>query len=230
MPELPEVETITKALKKVIVGKKITDIFLSGKKLRYPIPKNFKMDIIGQKFGMPFRKAKYCIIPISNNEKIILHLGMSGQKIDEIEYLNKIGPEPNSKKFNKDYLLKKIRNRNIPIKNILMNQEVVAGLGNIYVNEVLYSSKVSPIKLGSKLTSKNAELIVLSIKKIIYKSILVGGTTLQDHIQPDGQLGYFKNKLKVYGKINTLCNNCNTKIKHIKLSGRATFFCGFCQK
>ena len=86
----------------------------------------------------------------------------------------------------------------------------------------------SPKQLLQQL--KNVELIVLSIKKIIYKSILVGGTTLQDHIQPDGQLGYFKNKLKVYGKENKQCNNCKENIKLIKLSGRSTYFCDFCQK
>ena len=272
MPELPEVETITSALRKVVVGKTIIDVFLGKKNLRYPFPVNFKENIIGQTFGIPYRRAKYCIMPISNNQLIILHLGMSGQirilneniiiekhdhavfyldegliikyndprrfgflnlttkNLDELNYFKNIGPEPNSNAFNKNYLTDTINNKKTPIKNFLMNQKVVAGLGNIYVNEALYLSKISPKRPSNELTSNELESLVISIKEIISNSIKIGGTTLRNHIQPNGKIGYFANKLKVYGKINTLCNNCNTKIKHIKLSGRSTFFCGFCQK
>ena len=272
MPELPEVETITRALKKVVVGEKIKELYLGNKKLRFPYPNNFSKHVIGESFSIPFRRAKYCVLPLLNGKKIVIHLGMSGQirilnekvkiekhdhviiylnngiyikytdprrfgfikllenKKDEIHLFETLGPEPMSKVFNAKYLYEKIKNKNKTIKDILMDQTIVAGLGNIYVNECLFLSKTSPFKIGSKISFKNSETIVCFIKLIIKKAILKGGTSIRDHIQPDGKLGYFKNNLKVYGKENKNCKFCNQKIKLIKQSNRSTFFCEFCQK
>ena len=272
MPELPEVETITRALKKVVVGETVKELYLGNKQLRFPYPKNFTKKIIGESFTVPFRRAKYCILPLSNENKIVMHLGMSGQvrilnekvkiekhdhliiylnngiyikytdprrfgfikliesKKDEINLFKALGPEPMSNFFNAKYFHEKIKNKNKTIKDILMDQTIVAGLGNIYVNECLFLSKTSPFKLGSKITFKNSEVIVYCIKLIIKKAILKGGTSIRDHIQPDGKLGYFKNNLKVYGKDKKNCNFCDQKIKLIKQSNRSTYFCEFCQK
>ena len=144
--------------------------------------------------------------------------------------LKHLGPEPLTSSFNYNYLYKVIKNKNSVIKSILLDQKIVAGLGNIYVNEVLYESRVSPRRLGKNISKKNIKLIVNSIKKILEKSIKVGGTTLKDHIQPDGSLGYYKNELLVYGKINYTCEFCDSKIKKINQSGRSSFYCPKCQK
>ena len=149
---------------------------------------------------------------------------------DESRLFKGLGPEPLSKAFNAKYFFDKVKNTNKSIKDVLMDQKIVAGLGNIYVNEILFLSKVSPLKIGSKITLKNSDTIVKSVKLIIKKAILKGGTSIRDHIQPDGKLGYFKNNLKVYGKDKKKCELCKQNIKLIKQSNRSTFFCKFCQK
>ena len=272
MPELPEIETVVNALKKIVTHKKIKNVYLGNKGLRRPFPVNFKEKVIGKTLGKPFRRAKYCLLPLEEKQWVLIHLGMSGQ----IRILNKkpvlskhdhvmisltggiyimltdprrfgcldliqsnlhdnpslkyLGPEPLTNSFNYNYLYNAIKNKKSVIKSILLDQKIIAGLGNIYVNEALYESKVSPRRLGKNISKKNIELIVNSIKEILEKSIKVGGTSLKDHIQPDGSLGYYKNELLVYGKINHKCHFCGSRIKKINQSGRSSFYCPKCQR
>ena len=143
-----------------------------------------------------------------------------------------IGIEPLSKKFDKQYLWSKIKNSSRSLKNILMDQKVVAGLGNIYVSEALWDCRIKPTRIGKKMSLIECERLVASIKKVLNKAIKFGGTTLKDFRQVGGEVGYFQNKLQVYGKEGQACfrGKCKGAVGKIIISGRSTFYCATCQK
>ena len=114
--------------------------------------------------------------------------------------LQKLGVEPLSNDFTIDYLQKNINKRSKCIKNFLMDQSIIAGIGNIYASEILYRAKVHPLKSVDSLNKENLKKIIDSTKYILRKSINVGGTSIKNHLQPDGKLGYFVQELQVYGK------------------------------
>tara|TARA_B100000945_G_scaffold307496_1_gene296032 strand:- start:22164 stop:22976 length:813 start_codon:yes stop_codon:yes gene_type:complete len=144
--------------------------------------------------------------------------------------LKHLGPEPLSKDFNGDYLFNKIKKSKSPIKTALMNQKNVVGIGNIYVNEILFNSKIRPTRKCKTLTKKDNQEIVISTKKILKSAIKAGGTTLQDFYKPDGNKGYFKIDLSVYDRDGDLCLLCKKEfITKITQSQRSTFFCKNCQ-
>tara|TARA_B100000287_G_scaffold435594_1_gene504783 strand:- start:1743 stop:2555 length:813 start_codon:yes stop_codon:yes gene_type:complete len=144
--------------------------------------------------------------------------------------LKNLGPEPLSEEFNGDYLFHRIKKLTSPIKNVLMNQKHVVGIGNIYANEILFDAKIRPTRKSKTLTKKENREIVTSTKKILRRAIKAGGTTLQDFYQPDGNKGYFKIDLAVYDRANESCLTCKREtIKRITQSQRATFFCRKCQ-
>ena len=143
-----------------------------------------------------------------------------------------IGVEPLSKKFDGKYLCTKIKKSSRTLKNILMDQKMVAGLGNIYVSEALWDSQIIPTRAGENMSLVDCKKLVRSIKKVLGKAIKFGGTTLKDYRQIGGEVGYFQNKLQVYGKEGQKCyrRKCQGVIKRAILNGRSTFYCNFCQK
>jgi formamidopyrimidine-DNA glycosylase len=142
-----------------------------------------------------------------------------------------MGPEPLEKNFNLNYF-KKNRNTEVSIKNLLMNQKFVAGLGNIYCSEILYDAGIHPQKKSKALKENDMIKLINSTKKILNKAIKLGGTTIKNFIVSDEKIGYFKSKLKVYGRFNQECLRClgERKILKIKQSGRSSFFCSNCQE
>ena len=144
--------------------------------------------------------------------------------------LEKLGPEPLSKEFNGEYLFHKIKKSLSPIKNSLMNQQNVVGIGNIYANEILFDAKIRPTRKSKTITKKEHYKIAASTKKILKTAIKAGGTTLKDFYQPDGNKGYFKIDLAVYDRANETCKNCKKElIQRIIQAQRATFYCRKCQ-
>ena len=113
-----------------------------------------------------------------------------------------------------------------------MDQKVVAGLGNIYVSEALWDCRIKPTRIGKKMSPIECEILVASIKKVLNKAIKFGGTTLKDFRQVGGEVGYFQNKLQVYGKEGQACfrSKCKGTVGKIIISGRSTFYCAACQR
>tara|TARA_Y100000816_G_C25790383_1_gene414251 strand:- start:165 stop:635 length:471 start_codon:yes stop_codon:yes gene_type:complete len=144
--------------------------------------------------------------------------------------IRNLGVEPLSEKFSGEYLYSKIRRSNATIKSLLMNQNLVVGIGNIYANEILFDAKVRPKRRGKRILKKEAIKLTESSKLILNKAINAGGTTLQDFLSPDGNKGYFKIDLKVYGRNEESCNLCKSNIKLIKQNQRATYYCPMCQR
>ena len=144
--------------------------------------------------------------------------------------LEKLGPEPLSHEFNGEYLFQKIKKSLSPIKNALMDQKNVVGIGNIYANEILFDARIRPTRKSKTLKTKEYYEIAASTKKILKHAISAGGTTLQDFYKPDGNKGYFKIDLDVYDRANQKCRKCKEElIKRIVQSQRATFYCRKCQ-
>jgi formamidopyrimidine-DNA glycosylase len=172
---------------------------------------------------------------IFENEKIIyndprrfgsLHITYDINNHNLIRFL---GPEPLSKSFNSKYLFNLCTNSKTNIKTLLMNQKNVVGIGNIYASEALFLSKINPVKQANKINIDDCKLIVNSSKKVLRAAIKLGGTTLKDFYSADGNPGYFKIKLNVYGREDLNCNECNSKIKKVNVNNRATFYCLTCQ-
>ena len=143
--------------------------------------------------------------------------------------LKNLGVDPFSKKFNEEYLSQIFKNRSKNIKNSLIDQNIIAGIGNIYACEILFKAKINPFKNVNALMDEDLKIIIKATKSILKKSITLGGTTIKDHAQPNGKLGYFKQKLQVYGKKNKKCNICNKMLVMAYISKRSTFYCNQCQ-
>ncbi len=147
-------------------------------------------------------------------------------------HFKKLGPEPLNRFFNFTYLKKYIQKRNRSIKDLLMDQKCVSGLGNIYVNEILFFCRIKPTRKVNSLRDSELEKIVEKTKKILKTSIKLGGSTIKNFLSDDGNQGVFQQYFKVYGRKGEICSNtdCKNTITRIIISGRATFFCKNCQK
>jgi formamidopyrimidine-DNA glycosylase len=145
--------------------------------------------------------------------------------------IKNLGPEPLSIDFNTEYLFNKLKNRKITIKQSIMDNKIVVGVGNIYASESLFIANINPLRLSNSITKVECENLVNGIKMILSAAIELGGSTLRDYKQADGSLGYFQNNHKVYGKSDEFCYNCKTVIiKSIRVGQRNTFYCPNCQK
>lgn len=144
----------------------------------------------------------------------------------------RLGPEPLSPDFDAATLSACLIGKKTPIKSALLDQRIVAGLGNIYVSECLFRSGISPRRSAHTVPGKRAERLVMAIKDVLTKAIAAGGSSLKDHRQTNGELGYFQHHFAVYGKMGVACPNkgCEGKIRQIVQSGRSTFYCPRCQR
>ena len=147
-------------------------------------------------------------------------------------HLKNLGPEPLSKKFNFKYFKKNIKKRKICIKDLLMNQKFLAGLGNIYVNEAIFMSKINPNTQSFKIRNSKIIALVSNIKKVLKKAIKEGGSSIKDFNNTKGKKGNFQQFFNVYGRLGKNCTrkNCIGKVSRIRISNRSTFFCHICQK
>ena len=269
MPELPEVETTVKSLN-ILKNKKVTNVDIRKKKLRYLVPHLELKKITNYKITNVRRIAKYVILDFENSKSVIIHLGMSGRlkiikinstikkhdhlvfkfkslklifndprrfgfvdiyksdKISNIRYIKKLGIDALDKNLSEEYLYEKFHKSSVLIKQLLLNQYIVAGIGNIYACEILYDAKISPLRKGSSIKKYQIGTIIRSIKKILKKAIKYGGSSINDYVSPDGTLGNFQKNFKVYGREGYKIKGYN--IKKVVLYGRSTFFCPKIQK
>ncbi len=284
MPELPEVEVVTRSLKRTIKNQKIIKITVNNRNLRFRLEKNFEHILKNKIIKKIERKSKYIVFDFDNHFYVILHLGMSGtlhipskKKITNLsfysnpilpkkhnhviidfkkfkliyndprrfgyfkilnskyefdKYFTRIGPEALDKSFNLIYLKGKIKNRKKNIKNFLLDQKIVSGIGNIYANEILFQSQISPMKSVKKLTSTDLNKIIKFSRITLKNAIKFGGSSIRDFKSISGDGGSFQTKFKVYNRDNQKCSKskCDGIIKKKYISNRSTFICNFCQK
>lgn len=153
--------------------------------------------------------------------------------IDENPYqhslLTHLGPEPLSDAFDSDYLYRRAKNKNVPIKSLIMNNEIVVGVGNIYATESLFLAGIHPQNPAKSLTRQQLTKLTEHIKNILQRAITAGGTTLKDFYAFDGKPGYFNFALNVYGRKKQACFQCANHIETIIIAGRHSAFCPKCQ-
>jgi len=153
------------------------------------------------------------------------------QTLEDDKLFKDVGIEPLSAKFNADHLARALAGKKTPVKSALLDQRVVAGLGNIYVCEALLRAGISPKKLAGSITRERIAPLVAAIKKVLKDAIAAGGSTLRDHAQATGDPGNFQHQFLVYGREGKPCKlGCKDKVKRIVQAGRSTFYCPKCQK
>ena len=208
--------------------------FINNKKTKYKT--SFYYDLNENKD----KKYDRLIFDLSNKQKLIYNdvrkFGFikifKRENLNKISHIKDLGPEPLSIKFNFSYFKKNILNRDRTIKDILMDQKFVSGLGNIYVNEILFYSGISPIKKVNNLSNIEIKKIVRFTKKVISKAIILGGSSIKNFSSSSGKRGSFQQYFNVYGKKGEKCSNkkCKNNIIKIILANRASFYCPKCQK
>jgi len=143
--------------------------------------------------------------------------------------LDHIGPEPLGNDFNAPILRQALKGKKSKIKAALLDQAIVAGLGNIYVCEALFKAGISPRRAAGRLKVAESEALVIHIKDVLTRAIEAGGSSLNDFASTEGALGYFQHSFDVYGRENDPCPKCQDPIRRITQSGRSSFYCGKCQ-
>ena len=279
MPELPEVETVRRALAPVLTQNNVEAAFVGRDDLRWPLPDNLAGRLVGRRFTSVDRRGKYLLMYLDQTDILLLHLGMSGsirihetlpnlRKHDHImlsvaasrtatpryyvvlsdprrfgwvdlfpatqkdhhKLLRHMGPEPLGNDFSATYLQTVFQGRQSPVKNALLNQKFIAGIGNIYACEALFYAGISPRRKAATIIGRRADRLARAIVKTLRLAIEDGGTSLRDHVQPGGEVGYFVQRLAVYGREGQACQACTTSIKVIAQAGRSTFYCPRCQR
>ena len=141
-----------------------------------------------------------------------------------------LGPEPLSEEFNEKYLFEKLQKKSSNIKNVMMDNTIVVGVGNIYINESLFRSNIMPTRAANSLKKSEIKKLVNNIKEILTLAIEYKGSSINDYVHSDGKLGNFQSNFYVYGLENSECKVCKNPIKRIVQNGRSTFYCDKCQK
>lgn len=248
-----------KQFKKEIKGRKIQKIERKGKNILFELSGN-KTLLIHQKLTGhlllgnwqkenknwkpqkpgpledPMNRFLHLIFWLDNGKQLALSdlrkfakVELLGQE-DLKKELSSLGPEPLERSFTFQKFQDILKNKKGKIKQILMDQAIISGIGNIYSDEILFAAKVHPFKDVSKLTRPDLKRIYQAIKKILKKAIELRGESISDFRDLEGERGHFDEMRKVYRREGEKCPNCGTKIKRIKLAGRSAHFCPKCQK
>jgi len=270
LPELPEVETTRRGIRRALRGRRITEFVLRNHKLRWPVDRALAKILPGQRVRDVRRRAKYLLIELDRGT-LIAHLGMSGSlrvlptdapwlKHDHYEVrldkggclrfndprrfgslhwvtgdplehplLAGLGPEPLDRGFGGAYLAGRARGRKVAIKQFLMDQRVVVGVGNIYASEALFRAGIHPRRAAGKVSAERFERLADGVRTVLGEAIRQGGTTLRDYVSADGTPGYFRQKLFVYERDGQPCRRCRTPIRKLAQGQRSTYFCPACQ-
>lgn len=143
--------------------------------------------------------------------------------------LRRLAPEPLEESFDGAYLERVTRGRKVAIKQLIMNSQVVVGVGNIYASEALFRARIHPRRAAGRLSRRELDALARAIKRVLTLAIQVGGTTLRDYVGADGAPGYFRQKLYVYERTGKPCRRCGTPIRQFTQGQRSTYFCPTCQ-
>jgi formamidopyrimidine-DNA glycosylase len=293
MPELPEVETVSRGLDHAMAGRRFARVEVNRPDLRFPFPDGFAERLCGRQIERVTRRAKYVLVALDDGTTLLMHLGMSGRFAVEagadtlrpgefhrnvadrgrhdhviftlsdnttITYadprrfgfmdivtaggmadhprLAGLGIEPIGNDMNAAALSKLFAGRNTSLKAALLDQKLIAGIGNIYACEALFEAGLSPRRKAASLATGlqrrllRAERLAAAIVDVLSRAIAAGGSSLRDHRRTDGELGYFQHSFRVYDRAGEACANpaCDGRVKRIVQNNRSTFFCPSCQR
>lgn len=150
--------------------------------------------------------------------------------LNKLPGLCSLGREPFDLEFTRGYLLKQLHSRRVILKTLLLDQSFIAGLGNIYADEVLFRARIHPQQRSNALTQRQSAKLFHAIRDVLKEGIENRGTTLRDYVDGEGMAGNYQNLLKVHNRENQPCKVCSTNISRLRISGRSTYFCPYCQR
>ena len=234
---------VPKSLPKILAGKVIKKIRRRGRYLIWEVTGGFLIIHLGMSGVLTVSQEAR---PLQKHDKLILVLAdkstvsyndvrgfglISWTTEDPEQYylLKKLGPEPFDQRFSASYLSKMAVKRSCSVKQFIMDNQVVTGVGNIYAAEILFAAKIFPLAKTNKISSAIWSKLVTATKKILKSAIKYRGTTISDYADGFGNSGKFQSRLKVYGRAGLACVTCQTKLETIKVAQRATVFCSKCQ-
>lgn len=237
--ESPSVEEF----KKIIKNSKIQDINRRGKWLIFDLNKYVLLSHLRMEgkyriknANTPYEKHDHIIFKLDDKTELRYNdtrkfgrmFLLKKEEMYNVKPLCELGLEPWDNNLTKEYLKEKLKNKSLPIKTVLLDQSIMVGNGNIYADEVLFLSKINPIKRANTLSLKELDNIINNTKKVLEEAILNGGTTIRTYESSEGVHGNYQDKLNVHGK--KICPNCNNKIEKIIVGTRGTYYCPNCQK
>ncbi len=231
---------------KIIIGKSIEYLSRRGKYLLVYLTQNYVLVIHLRMTGRliytgkqkELAKHTHIVLDFDNGYQLrfidvrrfgTIHL-LSVNELDGIGGLASLGPEPLGKDFDERYLGKKLKGKTRGIKQLLLDQKIIAGLGNIYADEVLFDAAILPTRPGSSLNSEEVSRLYNSIVRVIKEAIDHRGTSFKDYVDGSGLQGKHQEHLMVYQKNGQLCMRCSSVIKKERIAGRSSHFCSTCQK
>jgi formamidopyrimidine-DNA glycosylase len=269
VPELPEVETVVRDLRPLLVGRTLARIEVGRKALRRKWSRRWEAQLLRRRVHAVSRRGKWILIDLGE-PWLLVHLGMTGQftvadgpreththvvftlddarelrfrdvrrfgsvtlypdraALDAFFVQNHLGPEPFD--LNAEYLHGSLQRTKRNLKAILLDQTIVAGVGNIYADESLFEARLHPTILGQGVTAKQAATLRRSIVEVLHHAIDKRGSSIRDYIGGSGLKGEFQDEFRVYSRTDQPCLRCRTPIKRIVLAGRSTHFCPKCQR
>ncbi|GLQ33039.1 bifunctional DNA-formamidopyrimidine glycosylase/DNA-(apurinic or apyrimidinic site) lyase [Litoribrevibacter albus] len=174
------------------------------------------------------KAGQVCVLRYNDPRKFGAVLWL--EDVESSEQIKHLGPEPLSADFTGYYLHQQAKTRSVAIKQLIMDNKVVVGVGNIYANEALFTAGIRPTLPANKIGYARYQRLVSSIKQVLSQAIAQGGTTLKDFVGGDGKPGYFQQELQVYGRAGLACYVCGTQLEDIRMQGRSTVYCSKCQK
>ena len=184
-----------------------------------------------------WKKHDHVSIELNSGQCLRLHdprrfgaLLWTTEPIEQHPLLQKLGPEPLGNAFNGPYLYEQSRQRRTPVKLFIMDGTVVVGVGNIYASEALFMAGIDPRRAAGRISLARYEQLATKIRQVLQDAITQGGTTLRDFVGGQGEPGYFKQYLRVYGRQKQPCRTCQTVIRQIRLGQRSSYFCPSCQR
>ncbi|NNL56361.1 MAG: bifunctional DNA-formamidopyrimidine glycosylase/DNA-(apurinic or apyrimidinic site) lyase [Pseudomonadales bacterium] len=227
-----------------IAGHKVLHITRRAKYLLFQLEHGYFMVHLGMSGSLRLAGANEPLLP---HDHLIFHLpnGHSlrlndprrfgsalwlGQQPEQHPLLRALGPEPFAAACSANYLFERSRKRKVAIKNFIMDNHIVVGVGNIYASEALFLSGIRPRRAAGRVSRAEYSLLLENIRTVLQASIEQGGTTLRDFVGGDGKPGYFQQTLRVYGKAGIACTVCGTAIKQVAIGQRSSFYCPACQR
>ncbi len=269
MPELPEVETIVRGLRRHLSGQVITGVdILWERTVAAPDSRQFAERLIGQTVHAIDRRGKYILFRLTR-DTLIAHLRMTGKFLffahgdpitasdharvkitfasgDQLVFqdvrkfgrlylvaepahiLSRLGPEPLDD-LDLGRFQRLLRSHRRQIKPLLLDQHILAGVGNIYTDEILWAARIHPLRRSDKLSDREIACLFKAMQSILQQAITAGGTTIRDYADSEQRPGRFLSQLAVYGRSGEPCPRCGTPIQRMRVGGRGTHICPQCQ-
>lgn len=235
----------TDEFKKKVIGQKILDVTTRGKFIKVLLDKDVLLIHLRMEGKFFFRKLSDPIVKHEHVEFILdedtsfryhdvrkfgkMYL-ISKAMVDKVKPLSELGVEFDDRNLTKEYLYEKIHNKKLPIKTVLLDQSIITGIGNIYDDEILFRSGISPYRKSCDISLEECDEIIKNTRLVLSEAIKKGGTTIKSFTSSEGVHGLFQNELLVHGKKNDKCPVCGSRIEVCRIGGRGTYYCTKCQK